>query len=549
MNVLKLKLLGGAAIQWGSSGKEIEFSTRKAKALVIFLAMAPNMRVTRSKLADLLWERSAEEQARASLRQTLANVRKALTVNDQCLLETSSEEIYLQANSVDVDALRFDEQQQGQDVKSTEDTVALYRGVFLDGFSIHADQFEAWIREKRKHYSELAIQNMTSLSEYWNSSGDLDKSINILKKILSVDPLHEASHRRLMHLYTLIGRRESAIKQYIECKQLLEDELSIEPQNETIELYEKIIHKEPLFSSAKPYASSAPRLQDAEKEKEINDIPQDLRYCYTEDGVRLAYTISGTGSPIVKTGNWRSPLELHRHTPLFRHLLRALEKDHTLVRYDARGTGLSDWEVDEISMDAFVKDLETVANASDFKKFALYGATQGAAVSIAYAVRHPKRVSHLIIYGGWAVGWKHLGKEWIEKYEAFLTLVEQGWGQDNPTFRQMFTSTFMPDGTYEQMQWFNELQRVSTSPKNAARHLEANGEYDIRDLLHKVTVPTLVMHCKDDAVLPFSWASKLAQGIPHAKFVPLEGRNHLILEQEPAWNQFLAAFEAFLSKK
>ncbi len=549
MKALKLKLLGGAAIQWGSSGKEIEFPTHKAKALVIFLAMALNMRVTRSKLVGLLWERSAEEQARASLRQTLVYVRKALTINDGCLLETSMEEVKLPAHSVDVDALRFDEQQQEKDVESTDNAVALYQGDFLEGFSIKADPFEAWIREKRKHYSELAIQNMTSLSVYWISSGDLDKSIDITNKILSIDPFHEASHRRLMHLYTTIGRRESAIHQYKECKKLLEKELSIEPQNETIELYEKIINKEPLLVSAKPYASAAPVLHDAEQQKDVNDISQDIRYCCTEDGVRLAYTTSGGGSPVIRTGSWISHLEFHLHTPIFRHLLRALEKNHTFIRYDARGTGLSDWEVAEISNDAFVNDLEAVANASGFKKFVLYGASQGCEISAAYAVRHPERVSHLILYGGYACGWKHWGKKFVKTGEAFLTLIEQGWGQDNPAFRQMFTSLFMPDGIYEQMQWFNELQRVSASPENAARIYDAIGEADIRDSLHKVTVPTLVMHCKDDAIVPFSLGCELAQGIPHAKFVPLEGRNHLILEQEPAWNQFLAEFEAFLSKK
>ena len=544
-SICRLSLLGGASVLRLPEVVEIEFPTRKAKVLFIYLAMAPNYRATRSKLAGIFWSRSAEEQARASLRQTLASLRKVLAFDAHCLLDTSSDDVFLKGDLLDIDAVHF-EQQTDDDVDATEQAVALYHGDFLDGFVINEEAFETWARERRKHFSELAIQKMTSLSDYWISSGDLDKSITISKNILSIDPLHESSHQTLMHLYTLINRRESAIKQFKECEQVLQQELSVEPQKETVELYEMILNREPLISNAQPQSGSVPVLHESPEHKHENKISQEIRYCLSEDGVRIAYAIAGDGTPIIKCGNWMTHLEFDWQTPIWRHLTKSLTNKNTLVRYDARGNGLSDREVDGISIEAFVKDLEAVANASGFKKFVLFGVSQGCAISIAYAVRNPERVSHLILYGGYARGWKLRGKKFIERGEAFIALTKQGWGLDNPVYRQMFTSLFIPDGTNEQMSWFNELQRISTSPKNAARFIQASGEINVTDLLNKVSVPSLVLHCKDDAMVPYSMGRELAKGIPDAKFVTLDGRNHLILEHEPAWQQFISEFESFL---
>jgi len=545
-SICRLSLLGGASVQRIPEDVEIDFPTRKAKALLIYLAMAPNYRASRSKLAGIFWSRSAEEQARASLRQTIASLRKVLTFDVYCLLDTSSDDVFLKGDMLDIDVVHF-EQQTDDDVDATELAVTLYKGDFLDGFSINEDSFETWARDKQKNLSELAIQKMTSLCYFWMSFGDLDKSITISKNILVVDPLHESSHQTLMRLYTLIGRRESAIKQYQECKKVLMDELNVEPQVETSELYKKIINREPLISSAKPHNKAAPVLHESQRHTHKNKVNQEIRYCLSEDGVRIAYAIAGEGNPIIKCGNWMTHLEFDWHTPIWRHLNHFLIKNHTLVRYDARGNGLSDWDVDDIGQDEFVKDLEAVANASGFKKFILFGVSQGCAISIAYAVHNPDRISHLILYGGFARGWRHGGKEEVITGEAFSALTKQGWGLDNPAYRQLFTSLFIPDGTYEQMAWFNELQRKSASAKNAVKYIQATGQFDVRDQLKKISVPTLILHCKDDEKVQLSMGQELAKGIPNAKFVELEGRNHLILEQELAWGKFLSEFETFIS--
>lgn len=273
---------------------------------------------------------------------------------------------------------------------------------------------------------------------------------------------------------------------------------------------------------------------------------QDIRFCTSSDGVGIAYASVGEGPPLVKTANWLNHLEFDWHSPIWRHVFVALSRNHKLVRYDERGNGLSDWEVDDISFDAFVSDLEAVVDAAGLDRFALLGISQGCPVSIAYAVRHPQRVSQLVLYGGYARGWAKRGSKDKERGNAMVELIRQGWGQDNPAFRQMFTSTMIPGATREQMQWFNELQRRTTSPENAARLRLAMGDIDVMALLPKVSVPTLVLHAREDAVAPFDGGRKMAAIIPGARFVPLEGANHLLIENEPAWPRFLAEIGSFL---
>ncbi len=276
---------------------------------------------------------------------------------------------------------------------------------------------------------------------------------------------------------------------------------------------------------------------------------QEVHFCMTRDGVQLAYSRVGSGPPLVKTGNWMTHLEFDFESPIWRHLYRELSRDHSLIRYDARGNGLSDRDVEDVSLETFVSDLEAVVDASRLERFALLGISQGCAVSIAYAVRHPERVTHLALYGGFAVGSAKRALSVAEQEEraAMRTLMRVGWGQENPAFRQLFTSQFIPGGTKEQADWFNELQRISASPEDAVRNLIAASEIDVSALLSQVTVSTLVMHARDDARVPFELGRRLAAGIPAAQFVLLPSRNHLILEDEPAFPRFLQELRMFLA--
>ena len=276
---------------------------------------------------------------------------------------------------------------------------------------------------------------------------------------------------------------------------------------------------------------------------------QDVRFCTSPDGVQIAYALVGSGPPLVKAPNWMSHLEYDWKSPVWRHLMQELASDRTLIRFDQRGNGLSDWRVDDISFDRFVQDLETVVDAVGLDRFPLLGISQGCAISVAYAVRNPERVSALVLYGGYSRGRKNVGSEVeAEKADAYATMIRHGWGQDNPSFRQLFTSAFMPDATPDQVNWFNGLQRVSAAPEVAARIQSANDNMDVSKLLPQVHVPTLVLHVREDGIVPFEEGRRLAASIPNARFVSLEGRNHLMLEDEPAWTRFVTEVQNFLNQ-
>jgi len=277
-----------------------------------------------------------------------------------------------------------------------------------------------------------------------------------------------------------------------------------------------------------------------------SQIDQKIDYCRTSEGVRLAYATAGSGPPLVKAANWLNHLEYDWESPVWQHVVHGLAQRHTLIRYDARGNGMSDWDVEGLSLEAWVSDLETVVDAVGAERFPLLGASQGCAVSIAYAVRHPERVSHLILYGGFALGEARRSPEKKQLHAAMATLMRHGWGSDNPAFRQMFTAQFMPGATPDQAAFFNELQRRTTSPDCAARNFEAAGQIDVSDLLGKVTMPTLVMHARGDARVPVESGRSLAAGIPGARFVALEGQNHLFLEHEAARDRFFEEIDLFL---
>ncbi|MGA8499608.1 MAG: alpha/beta fold hydrolase [Xanthobacteraceae bacterium] len=275
---------------------------------------------------------------------------------------------------------------------------------------------------------------------------------------------------------------------------------------------------------------------------------QEIRYCRAPDGVRLAYAMSGQGTPLVKTANWMNHLEYDWACPIWHPFLLGLSKSHQLVRYDARGNGLSDWDVAELSLDAWVSDLETVIEAAGLKEFPLLGVSQGCAISIAYAVRHPERVTHLILYGGFARGASKRTPQEAAKREALTTLVRLEWGADSPSIRQLFAASMIPDATKEQIDSFNELQRRTTSAECAARYLETTAEFDVTGLLPQVRVPTLVMHARGDAQVPLEAGREMAAGIPGARFVALQGNNHVLLGQDPGMQRFFEEIDLFLAR-
>ena len=289
--------------------------------------------------------------------------------------------------------------------------------------------------------------------------------------------------------------------------------------------------------------------QKSAQAQEYSVPRQSVRYCTTTDGVRLAYAQVGSGPPLVRSAHWLTHLEYDWESPIRRHLLLDLTRDFTLLRYDPRGSGLSDWSVSEMSLEAWVSDLEAVVDAAGFDRFPLIGFSQGCAVSIAFAARYPERVSHLILYGGFATGRMkrpNVTDADRKRYSAMKTLMKLGWGANEPTFRQLFTSMLMPAATRDQADAFNELQRLSTSPEGAVRYFETVSHFDIRHLLPSIETPTLVLHVRGDITNPIDFGRELAAGIRNSRFVALSGHNHVPLENDSWKPLFLAELRSFI---
>ena len=273
---------------------------------------------------------------------------------------------------------------------------------------------------------------------------------------------------------------------------------------------------------------------------------QRIRYLRTADAVQLAWAEVGTGPTLLKAANWLTHLEYDWDSPVWRHWIQFLSAHFRFVRYDERGCGMTDWEVGDLSFDRWVADLEAVADAADARQFVLLGISQGAATCVAYAAKHPERVSRLVLYGGFARGAALRGTSAeAREFGAIVELARLGWGRDHAAFRDLFTSRFMPDGTEQQVEWFSDLCRKTTSPEIAGELLERRSRIDVSALLPHVTMPTLVLHARNDLVVPLAEGRLIAARIPSAQFVELDSRNHILLEHESAWERFCAAVSEF----
>lgn len=277
-------------------------------------------------------------------------------------------------------------------------------------------------------------------------------------------------------------------------------------------------------------------------------LRQTIHFTTSLDGVRLAYGVCGQGHPLVRVPTWISHVEHDWQSPVMRHLVTEMASRHRLVSFDCRGVGLSDRDVADMSFDAWVNDLKAVVDAAGLQKFALWGISGAPAVAIAFAVRYPARVSHLVLSGGFCRGrLRRDGRpETIEKARVMAELIEQGWGVEETAFRQVFTSLMVPGGTAEQARWFTDMMRAATTPQNALRMLRVWQALDISDLARQVRCPTLVLHARGDAIVPYEEGRLMASLIPSAEFVALDSANHVILEDEPAWPRLVAELRRFL---
>jgi pimeloyl-ACP methyl ester carboxylesterase len=380
--------------------------------------------------------------------------------------------------------------------------------------------------------------------------------------LVAADPLRERSRALAMQAHYQAGSQHEALAVFQEYRRLLAEELGLTPSPALRALETQIVQQSVALASPVVAASSAPEASSAVAASveptvspaaggPVADLHQDIRFATSADGVRLAYATVGRGSPLVKAANWLNHLEFDWESPVWRRLFRELASRRTFIRYDERACGLSDQDPPSMSLDAWVLDLESIVDACGLERFPLLGISQGCAVCIEYAARHPERISALILHGGYAAGWRvdpGFGAAEIARRDASIEIVRHGWGEDTPAYRQMFTQTFIPGGTAAEVAWFNELQRRTASPENAARFMETFATLDVRDRLAAVRAPTLVLHSRGDQRIRYEKGRELAVGIPGARFVLLDSSNHLILEHEPAFEVWFAEMLRFLAE-
>lgn len=278
-------------------------------------------------------------------------------------------------------------------------------------------------------------------------------------------------------------------------------------------------------------------------------VEQRIRFCTSADGTRIAVASSGSGPPLVRASHWLSHVERDIESPVWKPWLEELSRGRTYIRYDQRGCGLSDRTVDRFSLDDWVRDLEAVVDSLELQRFALMGMSQGGAIAVAYAAKHPERVSHLVLVGAYARGSLRRGggAAAVLEAETLVNLIRVGWGGDNPTFRRVFANRFLPDGTAEQHRWWAELEGLTATPDSSARTLEAFQQVDALADAARLATPALVLHSRGDAAVPFEEGRLLATSIPGARFVPLESANHVLLSSEPAWPRFCREVRQFLA--
>jgi len=524
---LALRLLGPLGLE--RDGEPIDLPpSKKARALLGYLATTGKAH-RRQRLSDLLWD--VADDPRGGLRWSLSKLRPLLDAPARPRIVADRESVRLDLSDADVDLHRVRAAGAGLQTLDTEslcELADLFQGELLEGLELpDFDDFRSWLTAARGDCRQLRVRVLTETLV--RLTDDPERALPFARDLVRLEPAEAQRRLALCELLERTGRHREA-EQQIEVGRRALAERGID-DSALVEAKRKLLR------TPKP----------PERSPRAKQLRQEIRFCHSSDGTRIAYATVGEGPPIVKAANWLTHLEYDWESPVWRHMFAELSRDNTLVRYDDRGNGLSDWDVEDISFDAFCKDLESVVDALGLERFALFGLSKGASTSAAYAAKHPDRVSHLILCGGFATGSLIDASDKKQEHEmAMRTIMRANWGAPNPAYRQLFTSTFMPEAKQEQMQWFNDLQRMTASPDNALRLRAATAHIDVRPLLPSIKCPTLCLHARGDAAVSYERGLALAGGIPNARFVTLESNNHLFREDEPAWPKFLEEIRHFL---
>lgn len=511
-------------------------SSRKARALLGYLA-ATGRPQRRERLCEIFWD--LPDDPRSSLRWALSKLRGVLEEDGSTHLTADRERIALDPSQTDIDFVRVRKRLYDEppfipppELRQMADTLD---AVFMDGLdSAGKDAFQSWLAAEREDVRLMSANVLRRLALH--PEVEPPEAVKWARLWQEAAPLNLDAAQSLIANLSATGRDE-------ECRDFAK-RFETAAKAAGLEMPAQAPEDR---DSGKPASVTTEEKQDPPSRRMLRK--QNIGFCTAPDGVRIAHASVGSGPPFVKAANWLNHLELDWGSPIWGRTFSAAAKNHRFIRYDERGNGLSDWDVDDISFEAFVRDLEAVVDALELERFPLLGISQGCAVSIEYAVRHPERVSGLVLISGYATGWRiGCSAEEQERREAVLTLTRHGWGTSNPAYRHIFSQTFMPDAAPHELEWFDEFQRRTTSPENAVRFQEAFGKIDVRESLGKVRAPTIIFHSREDQRISMEQGRELAIGIPNARFVPLESRNHIILGHEPAWRVCGEEVSAFLAE-
>ena len=527
---LALRLLGPLRVERNGEAVDLPPS-KKARALLGYLVTTGRQH-RRQQLSDLLWD--VADDPRGGLRWCLSKLRGPLDDPERVRIVADREHVRLDLTDADVDLHHVRATNAGLQTLDTEsvcELAELFHGELLEGLDLQDFQeFQSWLTAARGDCRRLRVRVLTAAVA--RLSDDVERALPFARDLVRLDPADVERRLQLCELLERSGRHREAEQQIEVGRRVLADRGA--DDSALVEAKRSLISK------------PRPRIESSR----AKELRQEIRFCNSFDGTRIAYATVGEGPPLVKAANWLSHLEFDWESPVWRHVFTELSRDHMLVRYDDRANGLSDWDVEDVSFNAFYQDLEHVVDANGLERFALFGASKGSAVSAAYAAKNPDRVSHLILCGGFATGSMIDANDAKREYEmAMRIIMRANWGADNPAYRQLFTSSFMPGATLEHMKWFNDLQRMTASPDNALRLRVATADIDVRELLPLIQAPTLVLHARGDGAVRYERGLALASGIPNARFVTLESDNHLLLEDEPAWPKFLEEVRRFLAEQ